>query len=112
MKLQEVVDWINKSNGKIFSVKFRSRRSNAIRVMVCRTQVKKGIVEFPRREPLDFKRYDLIGVYDMQKHAYRSIPMEGIIAIKIEGLWHELENNPADGKRQSCLRETSQVLPD
>lgn len=93
MNLKDAVQFIRESNGKIFSIKFRKRTNNEIREMVCRQGVKKDLVETPSRPPVNFKAHGLIPVYDMQKQAYRSIPIEGILEIKIEGVWVKIEKD-------------------
>lgn len=93
MKLEEAVKWIEESNGKIFSVKFFKRTDGSIRTMTCRRGVSSHLVAGPKRPGLDFKKNELIPVFDMQKQKYRSIPIEGIIAIKIKGEWYEVQEN-------------------
>ena len=88
MKRVDCVKYILGREGKIFTVRFRKRTGkNEIRKMVCRQGVKSHLAENPTKEPIDFVANALIPVFDMEKNAYRSIPIEGIIEIKIEGEW-------------------------
>src|ERR1700733_1793038 len=91
--IYNVLEFIKKTEGKIFSIKFIKRTTGELREMVCRTGVKKHLVENPTRPGLDFVRHDLIPVFDMKVGAYRSIPIEGIREIKIEGVWHTVTND-------------------
>lgn len=87
--------------GKIFAVRFVKRTTGETREMVCRQGVKAHLVANPSKPGVDFKANDLIPVYDMlapapkgsdrTQGAYRSIPKEGITAIKINGEWHEVK---------------------
>jgi hypothetical protein len=46
----------------------------------------------------------LLGVWDMQKQGFRSIPYEGIVALKSEG------NIKVDSERISTLADPDQLL--
>jgi len=96
MKLSEVLDFIQQTNGKIFSIKFTKRTTGEERQMTCRTGVEGHKVAAPSKPGLDFKKHDLISVFDMQKQAYRSIPIEGIFAIKQDGEWVDVESDLTD----------------
>ncbi len=84
----EVVDSIAMSNGKFFSIQFVKRSTGEVRQMLARTGVKKfltgGGLKF---DPVVHK---LITVWDVQKEAYRSIPIEGITHFKVEGEWEDV----------------------
>ncbi len=75
----------HKSNGKgrIFTVVFKKRTTGEIRVMNCRFEVKSalkgGTLRYVPREK------NLMVVYDMQKQAYRSINLEDILELLIDG---------------------------
>lgn len=68
--------------GQFFSVRFRKRSDGTIRDMRCRMGVAKHIKGGERA--YDFKEKNLLPVYDMEKQAYRSIPIEAIILINNE----------------------------
>lgn len=87
MKIAEALDFIRNTDGKIFSVKFRKRTTGEVRQMTCRTGVKSRLAENPTKPGIDFKKNDLIAVFDMQADGYRSIPIEGIFEIKMDGEW-------------------------
>ncbi len=89
--LTEVLKMIKESNGKIFSIKVEKRTDGTIREMVCRTGVTAHLVVAPSKPGINFKKNELISVFDMAKKAYRSIPIEGIKAIKIGGEWIQVE---------------------
>lgn len=89
MTRKEVVKFIQETDGKIFSIKFIKRSTGDERQMVARTGVKSHLKG--GKPSYDFKEKDLIPVFDMQKQAYRSIPIEGITAIKIDGDWVKVE---------------------
>lgn len=86
--LKEAVDFIEKSNGKIFSIKFIKRTSGELREMTCRLNVTKYLAGGERA--YDPKPYRLIFVFDMIRKGYRSIDIEGIKQIKIDGEWHDV----------------------
>lgn len=90
MKIWEAVKWIQETDGKIFSVKFIKRTSGEERILVGRTGVRKGLAEAPSKPGIDFDKNNLLCVWDMQAGGYRSIPVEGIKAIKVEGVWEEV----------------------
>lgn len=99
---EKAVRFINATGGKLFSVKFIKRTNGAERTMHCRKGVKKYLAKNPKCEGLDFKRYDLIPVFDMDAPApkkctdgrtkgdYRSIPADAIIGIMIAGKWFDV----------------------
>lgn len=69
-------------NGRFFSVKFIKRTTGEIRVLNGRTGVKKALGGTPVFKDED---YDLVTVWDMQKHGYRKIPVDNILEIKANG---------------------------
>ncbi len=90
--LIEAIKFIEERNGKIFAVKFTKRTTGELREMNCRQGVTTGLVENPSKPGTNFAVHNLIGVWDMKMGAYRSIPKEGITAIKIDGVWHNIKN--------------------
>ena len=86
--IEEVVSFIHGTNGKFFGVKFIKRTTGEQRDMVCRTGVHShlsgGVAAYNPTEK------GLICVFDVQKNGYRSIPIEGIIEVKIDGVYHKV----------------------
>lgn len=88
--------------GKIFAVRFTKRTTGEEREMACRQGVKSRLSANPSKPGIDFAKNDLIPVFDVnavtpakgdeesKKGAYRSIPKEGITAIKINGEWYDV----------------------
>ena len=69
--------------GKFFHVTFVKRTTGESRVMLARMGVQKHLTPSPNRGPAySPKDYNLLPVYDMQKAAYRSIPLDGIVEIR------------------------------
>ena len=92
MYAQAVVEFIQQTNGRIFSIKFIKRSDGSIREMVCRTGVTSHIKGTGK--PRDWKKHDLISVFDMKEQGYRSIPIEGIFEVKIQGEWEQVQQTP------------------
>ena len=92
MTIAKVLEFIRERNGKIFSVIFIKRTNNEERQMACRQGVKSHLAENPSKEGIDFAANGLIPVFDMSKNAYRSIPIEGIVKILIDGKWHKVSH--------------------
>jgi hypothetical protein len=67
----------------IFGVTFIKRTTGETRVMNCRTGVKKHLKGGVA--PYSFKGKGLLPVYDLQKQGYRSIPIDGIRELRING---------------------------
>lgn len=87
MSRQQAVLWI-KSSSKIFGATFIKRTTGALRVMVCRYGVRshaKGI-----GLAFDPTAKKLIVIFDMQKHAYRCIPWEGLRSLLISGVYYRI----------------------
>jgi hypothetical protein len=92
MLIQDVIKYIKETEGKIFSVKFIKRTTGELRMMTCRTGVTKHLTVSPSKLGVNFKRHDLISVFDMQAGGYRCIPVEGIEEIKIGGEWEKVDH--------------------
>lgn len=103
IKRERAVRFINATGGKLFSVKFIKRTTGLERTMRCRKGVKKYLVKNPKCAGLEFKKYDLIPVFDMdapapknctdgrEKGDYRSIPADAIVALMIDGVWYAVK---------------------
>lgn len=96
--IQQVLDFIQDTEGKIFSIRFTKRTTNETREMTCRTGVKKYLAKEPKKAGISFRAHDLIPVYDMHapdpEKGYRSIPIEGITEIKMHGEWEPVSHEP------------------
>lgn len=86
MTLQEFVDRARDS-GKIFAVEFVKRTDGTIREMLCRTGVTKGT--HGGSMGYDPANHGLLSVYDMQKKGFRSIPVDAIIHLSMDGQRYE-----------------------
>lgn len=86
MTLQEFVDRARES-GHIFAVEFVKRTDGTIREMLCRTGVTKGT----KGGSMGYKPEDhgLLSVYDMQKQGFRSIPVENVLHLSMNGQRYE-----------------------
>lgn len=86
--VKQAVKFVEESHGTIFQIKFVKRTTGELREMNCRTDVvsrlKGGEANYDREE------YKLLLVFDMQKQDYRTIPIEGITEIKMNGGWYEI----------------------
>jgi len=70
-------------NGRIFGVKFLKRTTGELRTMSCRLGVKK----FLRGGQLAFcpAEKQLLTVFDMVAKGYRSIPLDGVRSVSVDG---------------------------
>lgn len=75
------------SDGGTFYVVFKKRTDGTIREMKCRTGVKKYLKGGTKK--FDDKEKNLLTVFDMDKVAYRSIPLDAIIKVTIHGQTYE-----------------------
>ena len=77
-ELQQILD-----SGRIATVTFKKRTTGEVRVMNCRSGVKKHLKGAGPR--YDAASKNLITVFDMQKGQYRSINCDSIISVKAGG---------------------------
>jgi hypothetical protein len=84
---KKIVDGYDSS--KIFTVTFVKRTTGEVRVMNCR----KGVVKHLVGGTLKYnpKEKELVGVFDMQKQAYRSIALENIQQINMDKKEYKVE---------------------
>ena len=80
----QIVEMLNETDGKIFTVSFIKRTTGELRVMNCRLGVKKHLKGGV--QVYDPKEYALLTVFDMQKKAYRSISLDAIVSVKLDGI--------------------------
>lgn len=83
-------DFVKATNGKIFAIKFIKRSDGAERKMICRTGVKKHLKG--GELAYDPVSKGLITVFDMTVNGYRSIPIEGVFSILIDGEWKPVKD--------------------
>ena len=71
-----------RKDNRMFSLEF-IKKDGTKRVMLARFNVTKGLTgKGQRYNPAD---YDLINVYDMNKSAYRSVPMNRLLWLRTKG---------------------------
>ena len=74
---------MEKSNGQFFTVRFIKKTDGEYREMNARLGVTVGVNGNGRNfEPKD---YDLLGVYDMQKHGHRMVNLRSVVGLSING---------------------------
>lgn len=89
---EQAIRFIRETEGKFFSVEFIKRTTGEKRIMNCRTGVKRYLVgENGKGASYNFQEKMLISVYDVEKSGYRSIPIEGITKITVDGEWKEVQ---------------------
>lgn len=71
------------THGRFFSIAFVKRTTGETRHMLCRVGVTKGVTGAGK--PYEDKDYNLVTVYDVQKKAFRSVDLETIVDIKVNG---------------------------
>lgn len=83
---QEALDFITKgSKGRFFSVEFIKRTTGERRLMNARYGVKSRLRGGPAA--YDHASKKLVCVWDRHKEDYRTIPYEGMVRIRINGVW-------------------------
>ena len=87
IKRKKAIEMMNNNGGLIFGVKFVKRSDGSVRSGSFRTGVRKNIKGNPRYNP---KSHSIFRVYDMKK-GYRSIPLEGILSITLNGAVYTVE---------------------
>ena len=80
--------YIYNTNGKIFSAVF-TKKDGEKRKMICR----RGVSKYVTGKGLGFNpgSRDLVGVFDMQKRAYRFISLNTLEKIKVNGTEYEIK---------------------
>lgn len=74
-QVQSVIHGLHRA--QVFSVRF-VKSDGTLRVMTCR----KGVTAHLKGGKVCYDASNNIGVFDMNKKAYRSIPMDRVLAIK------------------------------
>lgn len=81
--LSKAKNMMENSKGKFFTVCFIKKTDGTYREMNARIGVSVGVNGTGRSfKPSD---YDLLGVYDMQKHAHRMVNLRGMVALRLGG---------------------------
>ena len=86
-----VCRFIAETNGRLFRVVFSKRSDGSQRIMTCRT----GVTSHSKGGPLLFCPClrGLALVWDVHKRAYRTIPVDRVIAIKFAKINYRIEGN-------------------
>ena len=71
------------SDGSIFNVKFIKRTTGELRSMTCRLGVQRHLSG--GKKAFNDKTKDLLTVFDMKNKGYRSIPVDGIQELRVNG---------------------------
>lgn len=95
LKLSEARSLIKSAKGRIFSATF-VKKNGDIRVMTARSGVRKDLKGTGLKySPID---HGLITIFDMNKRQYRSINVESLLNIRINGVlynvYHDHAGNP------------------
>ena len=85
---KEAADLLTATEGRIFSVRFIKRTTGEERVMTARTGVKKHLKG--GKAAYDAAEKDLIFVYDLSAEGYRTIALDAITALRINGEQYEV----------------------
>lgn len=85
---RKALQFIAGRGGKFFSVRFTKRTTGETREMTCRQGVKVHLKGGP--PAYDFAANSLLPVWDTVAAGYRSIPTEGLTAVKIQGIWFDV----------------------
>ena len=87
---QKANELIESTNGKFFSVLFKKRSNGELREMNCRTRVRKHLKNGEKKYSDEEK--GLRTVYSLDSKGYRTIPLENIIHICVNGKKYEVKN--------------------
>lgn len=79
MNKQEIKEIV--SGGKFFTVGFVKRTTGQLRKLNCRVMPPKQ----DGKPAYNFDHHNLILVWDIHKHGYRTVPIENIVWIKAKG---------------------------
>lgn len=85
MSLAEAVERLLDSQGEFFTVEFVKRTTGETRVLTGRTGVHKDLKGTGHK--YDPAAHKLLPVYDIVNHGYRSIPVDAITRLKVNGSW-------------------------
>lgn len=83
MTRKEAEAYIRSRRGKIIGVVFTKRTNNEVRRMCCRLGVRKYLTG--KGAAYDAAEKGLLVVFDMGRRAYRSVPLDGLTAVRVGG---------------------------
>ena len=88
---KDAVDRIVKTKGKVFTAEFKKRTTGEMRRINCRL----GVTKHLKGGELKYKpaEKNLVGVFDMQKQAYRMIDIDGLTNLIANGEEFEIHDN-------------------
>jgi hypothetical protein len=91
ISITQAEDMIRSSGGQIFGVTFIKRTDGSERQMTCRL----GVHSYLKGgDPAyDARSHGLVTVFDMQKAGYRSISLEGLIGLSINGNKYDVSSS-------------------
>jgi hypothetical protein len=86
-----VASLLEESGARFVRVWFVRRQDGRLRDMICRTGVRKGTCGSLAFDP---SPRGLISVYDVRARAFRFIPVEGVIALRVRGRSYRVTETP------------------
>lgn len=97
MNIQEqaVKQLIQSAQNQFFTVTFTKRSTGELRTMNCRLGVTKHLKGGTKN--YDDSEHALLTVFDMVKKGYRSIPLENVHTVKIDGIEYTIHRKPKQG---------------
>ena len=84
---KELRELVENTKGRIMKCVF-TKANGENREMLCRTQVKKGLVGCGRH----WSHEHIVTVYDMQKHQYRSIDLNRLKSLRCGKIEYKVED--------------------
>ena len=93
MTRAQAVQLILESNGKILGLEFIKRTTGEVRTGAFRIGVVRVKGDLGSGRAYDPSDYGLVTVWDMAK-GYRSIPVEGLLAVTHAGVRHIITDSP------------------
>ncbi len=89
MTRAEAITFLLNTNGRIFGVEFVKRSTGELRRMNARLGVTKHLKGGTRA--YDPAAHALLCVFDLQKGAYRSVALDALTRVCIDGEWRAVE---------------------
>ena len=82
------------TGGRIFTLWFSKRTDGSLRKLTCRINVSKGLAG--KKAAYNFEEHDLYAVYDVHKRSFKAVPLDRVIAVRIQGVnWRVAERRKA-----------------
>jgi hypothetical protein len=85
----EAAKMINETNGKVFTCHFIKRSTGDLRIINCRTGVKKHLKG--GELPFDPREKKLRTVFDMQNKGYRMISLDAVVKLIVDHVEYEVK---------------------